>query len=297
MPVVDKRQLGENNLTATASNRPATDEEVDNLKYYMTLAGNAYCQTVIPGGKWECGNCDRTANMEIVKLFTTSKWDTNAMVVRDDETKRIISVFRGSVSSKNFQADMDSILISYPGAKGTRVHRGFWNSYDEVAKDIVAVVKQQVEEYPDYSLYSTGHSLGGCTSTLHALDLHQQGFNVTLYSNASPRIGNRAFAEYASKAGFPYYRLTNKRDIFVNYPYTLQGFIWFTINNLRSMVVRSIGFKQTIKLVLVCPNGIETDDCYNSGRGLANVDDHLQYFDLANNEGCGPNTNIIGGLF
>ncbi|KAG2227689.1 hypothetical protein INT45_004731 [Circinella minor] len=267
MPVVDKRQLGGNNLTATASNRPATSQEVENLKYYMTLAGNAYCQTVIPGGKWECGNCDRTANMEIVKLFTTSKWDTNAMVVRDDETKRIISVFRGSVSSKNFQADMDSVLISYPGAKGTRVHRGFWNSYDEVAKDIVAVVKQQLEEYPDYSLYSTGHSLGGCTSTLHALDLHQQGFNVTLYSNASPRIGNKAFAEYASKAGFPYYRLTNKRDIFVNYPYKLQGFVhggeeyWIQANDQ----------------IVVCPNGVETDYCYNSGRGLTNVDDHLQF--------------------
>ena len=34
---------------------------------------------------------------------------------------------------------------------------GFWNSYDEVAKDILAVVKQQVKEYPNYSLYSTGY--------------------------------------------------------------------------------------------------------------------------------------------
>ena len=104
MPVIDKRQAIGNDSISTASNRPATDEEVENLKYYMTLAGNAYCSSVIPDGKWECGNCDRTANMIIVKLFTTPKWDTNAMVVRDDKTKRIISVFRGSVSTKNFQA-------------------------------------------------------------------------------------------------------------------------------------------------------------------------------------------------
>ncbi|KAI9266845.1 Alpha/Beta hydrolase protein [Phascolomyces articulosus] len=265
IPVFDKRQIG-GNSTRAAGNRPATAEEVESLKYYMTLAGNAYCSTVIPGGKWDCGNCDRTKNMEIVKLFTTPKHDTNAMVVRDDERKRIISVFRGSVSTANFQADMDNVLINYPGAQGTRVHRGFWNSYNEVSDQIVAVVKQQVEQYPDYSLYSTGHSLGGCTSTLHALDLHQQGFNVTLYSNASPRIGNRAFAEYASKAGFPYYRLTNKRDIFVDYPYRILGFIhggeeyWIQSNNQ----------------IVVCPNGLETNDCYNSGFGIENVNDHLQ---------------------
>ena len=86
LPALNKRQSG---------TRIATAEEEATQRYYMTLAGNAYCETVIPGGKWECPNCNRTAHMTIVKTFKTSTFDTNAMVVRDDDLKRIIGVFRG----------------------------------------------------------------------------------------------------------------------------------------------------------------------------------------------------------
>ena len=73
----------------------ATTQETQDLKYYMTLAGNSYCETVIPRRQWDCPNCDKTSDMEIVQVFVTPEYDVHAMVVRDDNLKRIISVFRG----------------------------------------------------------------------------------------------------------------------------------------------------------------------------------------------------------
>ena len=56
---------------------------------------------------------------------------------------------------------MSYFLLLTAGNVKCCISLGFWNSYDEVAKDILAVVKQQVEEYPDYSLYSTGYVICG----------------------------------------------------------------------------------------------------------------------------------------
>ncbi|KAI8147826.1 catalysis At the Interface: the anatomy of A conformational change in A triglyceride lipase [Fennellomyces sp. T-0311] len=269
LPTLTERQA--------SGTRFATAEEEATQRYYMTLAGNAYCETVIPGGKWDCPNCNRTAHMTIVKTFKTSTFDTNAMVVRDDDLKRIIGVFRGSVSAKNFQADIDQVFTRYPIAGGLAyVHRGFYQSYNEVADEIIAVIDAQLKQYPDYFLATTGHSLGGTTSLLCALDLQNRGYKVSEYSAGSPRVGNRAFAQYVINSGLPYTRLTNKKDIFVDYPYQITGYVhageefWIRSDNR----------------IQVCRNGLETDDCLMSTFGLKNVDDHLNYWDLSSSGEC-----------
>ncbi|KAI9262409.1 Alpha/Beta hydrolase protein [Phascolomyces articulosus] len=267
IPLLNKRQ---------ANFRLATAEEETLQRYYMTLAGNAYCPTVIPGGKWQCPNCNRTENMEIVQTFVTPVHDTNAMVVRDDVLRRIIVTFRGSQSQANFDADNDWRLIAYPLSDGARVHRGFYNSYEEIADQIIPVIEQQVEQYPDYTLAATGHSLGGATSLLCALDLQNRGFDVELFSQGSPRVGDREFAQYIVDTGLKYTRLTNKRDLFVDIPPTLLGY-------------RHAGEEYWIRAdekIQVCANGLETDYCYNSGTGRKTVEDHMNYFELTSNGEC-----------
>ncbi|KAI8140911.1 catalysis At the Interface: the anatomy of A conformational change in A triglyceride lipase [Fennellomyces sp. T-0311] len=267
LPAFGKRQDGV---------RMATPEEEATQRYYMTLAGNAYCETVIPGGQWDCPNCNRTSHMTIVKTFKTPTHDTNAMVVRDDDLKRITAVFRGSVSRENFEADLDQVLISYPPASGTRVHRGFYNSYQEVADQIIPVIEQQVREHPDYFLAATGHSLGGTTSLLCALDLQRRGYEVYEYSQGSPRVGNRAFAQHIINSGLPYTRLTNKKDMFVDIP----SRVFLYIHAGEEFWIREDNQIQ------VCPNGLETNDCLMSTRGIKNVDDHLNYWDLSSSGEC-----------
>ncbi|KAI8140910.1 catalysis At the Interface: the anatomy of A conformational change in A triglyceride lipase [Fennellomyces sp. T-0311] len=256
--------------------RFATAAEETLQRYYMTLAGNAYCPTVIPGGVWNCPNCHRTDHIEIIQTFTTPEHDTNAMVVRDDDLKRIVAVFRGSASSENWAANLDAVLTNYPHALTARVHRGFYNSYQEVAGSIIPVITQQVSQYPDYTLAVTGHSLGGATSLLCALDLHQRGFRPSLFTQGAPRVGNLGFARYIVNTNIPYTRLTNKRDLIVDVPSRLSGFwhageeFWIRSDNR----------------IQVCPNGLETSDCANSVTLLKNMADHLNYFDLTSSGSC-----------
>ncbi|KAI9248233.1 Alpha/Beta hydrolase protein [Phascolomyces articulosus] len=259
---------------------PATPNEVDNLKYYMTLSGNSYCDSVIPHRQWECGNCDRTSNMEIVQVFVTPKYDINAMVVRDDDMKRIISVFRGSKTQKNFDANGDIMLTEYKDQGPlVRVHRGFMKSYEEVAPQILPAVQEQIMKYPGYTVATTGHSLGGALATLHGLDLHELGFDASIYSYASPRMGNIGFAKYSSESGAPYHRITSRRDLYVDCPIQLVNYLGYSHAGEESWI-------QENDEILVCPNGLETDDCYNSDKGLRDNNNHYDYFDLKNNMDC-----------
>ena len=75
--------------------RQATAAEIDEHTFYTKLSASAYCRDVIPGGKFACKNCDKS--LTLVKTFTTSQTDTNAMVLRGDTQKTIYVVFRGKL--------------------------------------------------------------------------------------------------------------------------------------------------------------------------------------------------------
>ncbi|KAI7858352.1 Alpha/Beta hydrolase protein [Circinella umbellata] len=257
----------------------ATEQETKDFKYYMTLASNSYCDAVIPRRQWDCPNCGKTSHMEIVQVFVTPEYDINAMVVRDDNLKRIISVFRGSKTEENFIADGEANPVNYENIPGALVHSGFYEAYKEVATDIVSVVREQVQQYPDYTLATTGHSLGAAIATLHGLDLYRQDFEVAVYSYAQPRLGNRGFALYAVGSGLPYHRITSRRDLYVDCPIYLLGVLSYVHAGEEAWI-------QENDEILICPNGLESDDCYNSDNGLRSNDDHYKYFDLENNREC-----------
>jgi hypothetical protein len=58
--------------------------------------------------------------------------------------------------------------------------------------------------------------------------LTQQGFNLTMYAIASPRVGNQAFSDYFASL-FPYarqpYRLSHNRDVVPHVPYSEMGYV------------------------------------------------------------------------
>ncbi|ORY98916.1 lipase [Syncephalastrum racemosum] len=258
-------------LLSTTGVRIASAEEVATQKFYTTLSANSYCRTVIPGSQWDCPNCAETSNLVIVKTFTTLVSDTNAMVVRDDDKKYIYIVFRGSNSIRNFIADFVFEKIDYPPVKGTKVHKGFYNSYMEVQKDLMATFMDQFNDHSNYKVAVTGHSLGGAQALLCALDLYQrdQRFNadvLSLYTQGQPRVGDDAFADYVVGTKFNYDRAVHERDIVPHLPPAAFGFLhageeyWITNDD---------------KQVDVCPNGIETDNCSDSIVPWTSALDHL----------------------
>nr|5TGL_A Chain A, Lipase [Rhizomucor miehei] len=257
--------------------RAATSQEINELTYYTTLSANSYCRTVIPGATWDCIHCDATEDLKIIKTWSTLIYDTNAMVARGDSEKTIYIVFRGSSSIRNWIADLTFVPVSYPPVSGTKVHKGFLDSYGEVQNELVATVLDQFKQYPSYKVAVTGHSLGGATALLCALDLYQReeglsSSNLFLYTQGQPRVGNPAFANYVVSTGIPYRRTVNERDIVPHLPPAAFGFLhagseyWITDNSPET--------------VQVCTSDLETSDCSNSIVPFTSVLDHLSYFGI-----------------
>ena len=68
-----------------------------------------------------------------------------------------------------------------------------------------------------------GHSLGGALATLLSLDvkLNASGSAPTVYTYASPRVGDRLFAGSYNPAIAASYRIVNRQDLIPNLPFIL----------------------------------------------------------------------------
>jgi len=138
--------------------------------------------------------------------------------------KRICIGFRGSKTAKDFMCDWKTALSNIPnpledearsGGDFIQVHHGFKEYlYDlslesensegvlerqSLISHLLTEVAKVFEEYPDYRLYTTGHSLGAALATLFAMEAGASKDPrirkpVTCITFASPRVGNLSFA-------------------------------------------------------------------------------------------------------
>lgn len=51
-------------------------------------------------------------------------------------------------------------------------------SWDSIAIEVIRIIDDQLEKYPDYTLVTTGHSLGGALALFAAVTLQQNFKNV-----------------------------------------------------------------------------------------------------------------------
>jgi hypothetical protein len=146
--------------------------------------------------------------------------DIQVGVTLNSPDKRICIVFRGSESSKDWFYDLQTLKHNLKG--DIWVHSGFYKQLhtNGVYDRLLAKVKQLLGEYPDFSLYATGHSAGGGLATLAAFMLSCELENkITVVSFASPRIGNAEWKKaFDMKANLTHYRVTNDRDIVTAFP-------------------------------------------------------------------------------
>ena len=77
---------------------------------------------------------------------------------------------------------------------------GVYSPWASVHNQVIAEVKRLVELYPDYTLESTGHSLGGSLTYLSYIALAQnfRGKSITSNAQAAFPIGNSIFANFGS---------------------------------------------------------------------------------------------------
>lgn len=102
--------------------------------------------------------------------------------------------------------------VEYPD--GVCVHAGFDHDIDRVWDDLGShIVEHGGQEKP---VFVTGHSAGAGLATLSGGLLREAGLNIdSVYAFASPRVGNRA---YADSYPVPLFRVENKDDLVPHLP-------------------------------------------------------------------------------
>jgi predicted lipase len=167
----------------------------DDLVHYFKYASSAYSFV-----------CPRPNGNTLVLQLSNPVTDIQGFVARDNQRKEIIVALRGSASLTNILTDSQLLLVPFiaPGVKlpsGICVHSGFLLSWDSIALQVYAVVRQQISSHPDYSIVTTGHSLGGSLALLAAISLMQNfpDSKIRTYSYGAPRTGNRNFSDYVNE--------------------------------------------------------------------------------------------------
>jgi len=154
----------------------------------------------------------------VAKIEDASK-STYGYIGYQPNIETIFVTFRGSEDIQNWVTNLEATLTSYPLCSGCQVHKGFYEAEQAVFPNILAQVKSLKSKYPNYSVIATGHSLGAALASLTAFDLVSNGVSgVQLYDYGSPRVGNTAFADWASKGSVPVTRCTHYKDMVPHTP-------------------------------------------------------------------------------
>lgn len=157
---------------------------------------------------------------KILTFINDTDTDLQAVVTVSETKKRISIIFRGSESIKDWYYDL--YIFKQKLDTGARVHKGFYTQLtknDNYSK-LVGEIRSQLEQTPDYSIYVSGHSLGGALCTLFGYLLaHEIENHVTVVSFASPRIGDTVWKNtFTNKENLKHIRVTNDHDIVTSAP-------------------------------------------------------------------------------
>jgi hypothetical protein len=199
----------------------------------------------------------------------------------DQHRKRITVVFRGSVTSTDFQKDAMISLNPQPNPVENidanqhdkiGIHHGFYdyllrprkngmNKYQEIMGHVQALFLQH-DHLQNYKLYCTGHSLGGALATLFSLyaaaaagsvgdDTSKAAVSiptpVNCISVASPRVGDRsfqsAFSRLEERGLLRHLRIANDRDPVTMMPSATGKKMWATLSPISYLAFKLIDNK------------------------------------------------------
>jgi hypothetical protein len=172
---------------------------------------------------YKCALIEMASNAlsgRVCAFYSDKETDVQVGVTVNPAEKRICIVFRGSESIKDWLYDFK--ITKHHLKDGVMVHRGFYAQLNKngVYQRLLAKVKRLLGEHPGFSIYITGHSLGGALATLCGFMMSYELENkITVVSFASPRVGNAAWKKaFDQKSNIAHYRVTNGRDVITAFP-------------------------------------------------------------------------------
>ena len=174
--------------------------EVKIIDYIDSKLGN---EVAAPPGLVILQDALRAASFELVRTF--DQGDTQAFLARRVDDQIAVLAFRGTEANSWKDVKTDLRARFYKGEHGVKVHTGFRNAYRQVSDQ----VREAVDNLPaGYTLYVTGHSLGGALAVIATKELERDSL-AACYTFGSPRVGDEEFGETVRA---PIYRVVNAAD-------------------------------------------------------------------------------------
>ncbi|RYP68134.1 hypothetical protein DL771_006876 [Monosporascus sp. 5C6A] len=269
-------------LSYNVNNRaiPLTDSEVKIFDFYAQYAAVGYCNAEVPvGSTVACSNdaCPEVtkAGATVLATFGGILTDIQGFISVDDTNELIVASFGGSISIRNWIADLVFIQVPCDLVKNCALHAGFATAWAEIDDKVLAGIKAAKAANPSYKIIFTGHSLGGAVATIGAGYIRDKGYDIDIYSYGSPRPGNNAFVKHVTEQAGLEYRITHLSDpvprlppILLNYRHTSAEY-WFHTG-------KSDTTEYTAADAKVC-EGHASIGC-NAGSFGLDIDSHSYYF-------------------
>ncbi|MDD9863258.1 MAG: lipase family protein [Gammaproteobacteria bacterium] len=145
-----------------------------------------------------------SAGFALVRTF--NKGDTQAFLAKREKDNVAVLSFRGTEENSWKDIKTDLNFRFYKGEKGAKVHSGFSGALHHVKDEIREAL--MLRDLESYSLYITGHSLGGALAIIASKEFEKDSL-AACYTFGSPRVGD---AEFGEQIKAPVYRVVNAAD-------------------------------------------------------------------------------------
>jgi predicted lipase len=168
-------------------------------------------------------------SVQTIESKDAGQTDTQAAILINTDTQDLYIVFRGTEKGidwiNNFQIRQQIYPYGDESSTDVRFHRGFMLAYFAVRDRLLEAVR----DLPNYTITTTGHSLGGALATIAALDVQYNitqhtGQAIRAYTFGAPRVGNSALVNSFRQRVPDSHRFVYGWDIVTRVPRLWQGF-------------------------------------------------------------------------
>eukprot|EP00210_Caulerpa_lentillifera_P003014 g2877.t1 len=198
------------------------------------LASIAYCYDFAAVRQWRCTRCHLVPEFVLEESIVVGSWDVHCYIGYYPPWNAKVIAFRGTDSSQlrnwaeNLRTTQHHVRINGAGLEDCHVHDGFSRTWNIAFKErVLNALDVLLTKYGnDGPLYITGHSAGGATAQLAAVNIKLMGKveNIHLYTFGAPRVGDHAFARKVTQLMTESWRFTHAKDIVPTLPWKSMGF-------------------------------------------------------------------------
>lgn len=214
--------------------------------------------------------------------FTDKQHDAAGLVGYLPSSQSIYVVYRGTTTAKNWLDDLDIYKKNYdtfPECK-CEVHKGWYDSMLATLDLVLEEVSSLRNQFPEYDIKITGHSMGGAEAHLSSMEFLKRGIPVAaMYNFGQPRVGDSTYAAFAAPMVLPFtYRVVHHQDVVPHTPMQAMGFQHvctevYESNSVYNGTVVQCGSWENC--------GCEDKSCSNQwGTSQMSSDDHVHYLGL-----------------